>query len=151
MLAWALTSCSGNGDLKEMVQNHFNALNRHDVKALVAGYDKKVEITSSAAEGISRGSESVQKAYEGYFQSSPDLKYDVAAVHYSNNGVVTVEYTASGTMKSITSGMPAYMLGKRYIINYCAIFTVQNGKIIKESTYFDQVSFLKQMGFFDQK
>jgi ketosteroid isomerase-like protein len=43
------------------------------------------------------------------------------------------------------------MKGKKYTINYCAIFTIKNGKIVKETDYFDQVAFLRQVGFFDQK
>jgi len=43
------------------------------------------------------------------------------------------------------------MKGKKYTLNYCAILTISKNKITKETDYFDQVAFLRQVGFFDQK
>ena len=63
---------------------------------------------------------------------------------------VIVEYTVSGTLSNPESGTPDYMKGKKYSLGYCAIFAIKDGKIIKETDYFDQVAFLKQVGFFDQ-
>ena len=112
-----LFSGCGKNELKRVIEDHFNALNRHDIKALVAGYDPKVEVTSSGWEGIHNGTAEVSAAYSKYFHSSPDLKYDVGNVYFSGDSIITVEYTASGTMKN-PEGLPAYMLGKRYILNY---------------------------------
>ena len=64
---------------------------------------------------------------------------------------VVVEYTSGGTLSNPEGQTPAYMKDKKYSLNYCAIFIIKNNKIIKETDYFDQVAFLRQVGFFDQK
>ena len=56
----------------------------------------------------------------------------------------------AGTMAKPENGEPAYMEGKKYTLQCCAIFVMKNNKIVKETNYFDQVAYLKQVGFFDQ-
>jgi len=48
------------------------------------------------------------------------------------------------------NGEPDYMEGKKYMLQCCAIFVIKNNKIIKETNYFDQVAYLRQVGFFDK-
>ena len=40
---------------------------------------------------------------------------------------------------------------KKYLLKNIVRIDIDGNKITGEYTYFDQVSFLKQMGFFDQK
>ena len=141
------TSC-GNGN-KSLIQHHFNALNRHDLKQLVADYDAKAQVTSSGWDGIHNGTGEVNKAYSRYFHATPDLRFDIGNVYFSSDSVAVVEYTQSGTLAAPEHGEPTYMAGKKYILNTCTIFTIKNSKIVKETTYFDQVSFLRQVGFFE--
>jgi len=133
-----------------LIDDHFKALIAHDVKSIAAGYADDAQLLSPNWEGPKVGLSGVTEVYTRYFSSTPDLVYKVVNVINAGENVV-VEYTSGGTLSNPETGTPGYMKGKKYMLNYCAVFTIKNNKIIKESDYFDQVAFLKQVGFFDQK
>ena len=134
----------------KLIDDHFRALIAHDVKSIAAGYADDAQVISPNWEGAKVGSAGITEVYNRYFSSTPDLVYKVVNVINAGENVV-VEYTSGGTLSNPEAGTPEYMKGKKYTLNYCAVFTIKNNKIIKESDYFDQVAFLKQVGFFDQK
>jgi len=37
-----------------------------------------------------------------------------------------------------------------YSVKSCTVLEIRNGKIIADISYFDQVAFLRQVGFFDK-
>lgn len=118
---------------------------------LVKDYDPSVQVTSSAWAGIHNGTREMMFDYARYFQETPDLKYDIEHVYFSADSIVTVEYTTSGTVTNTGKDTPLAMIGKKYILNNCTIFTIRDNRVVKEATYFDQFAFLKQMGLFDQQ
>lgn len=136
--------------MKQLIRHHFNALNRHDVNEILHDYDIKVQSTSPSWEGIKNGVAAQKTAYTGSFKSMPNLSYDVGNIYYSGDSLATVEYTTSGTLTNLDADTPTYMQGKKFMLNNCVIIKIKEGKIVKEDLYFDQISFLKQMGFFDQ-
>lgn len=138
------------GQSSKLIDDHFKALSNHDVKAIAAGYADSAKVYSPNWEGAKTGPAGVTEVYTRYFASTPDLAYKVIDVINAGQNIV-VEYTSGGTLSNPEGSTPAYMKDKKYTLNYCAVFTIKNGKIIKETDYFDQVAFLRQVGFFDQK
>ena len=135
--------------MPKVIDDHFKALTDHDVKAIAAGYADDAQAFSPNWEGAKTGVAGITEVYNRYFSSTPDLTYKVLnTINAGDN--VAVEYTSGGTLSNPESGTPDYMKGKKYSLTYCAVFTIKNGKIVKESDYFDQVAFLKQVGFFEQ-
>lgn len=134
----------------KLIDDHFKALIAHDVKSIAAGYSDDAQVLSPNWEGTKVGPAGMTEAYNRYFSSTPDLGYKVVNVINAGENVV-VEYTSGGTLSNPEAGTPDYMKGKKYMLNYCAVFVIKNGKIVKESDYFDQVAFLRQVGFFEQK
>lgn len=149
LLSSLLIIACGNSN-KKIVEHHFNALNRHDIKMLVQDYDPKVQVTSSGWDGIHIGTREMKLDYGRHFHETPDLKYDIENVYFSGDSVVTVEYTTSGTVTDVDKNTPLSIVGKKYVLNNCTIFTFRDGRVVKENTYFDQFAFLKQLGLFDQ-
>jgi len=143
-------SCYAFSQTSKLIDDHFKALSQHDVKAIAAGYSDDAKIYSPNWEGEKAGQTGITEVYSRYFSSTPDLSYKVTNIIYGGDNVVA-EYVSSGTLSNPEKNTPDYMKGKKYSLNYCAIFTIKNGKIVKESDYFDQVAFLRQVGFFDQK
>lgn len=143
--------CNSHTDMKQLIRHHFNTLNRHDVNELLRDYDIKVESTSPSWEGIHNGVAAQKASYTNSFKSMPNLRYDVGNIYYSGDSVATIEYTTSGTLSHPEGDTPAYMLDRKFILNNCLILKIKDGKIVKEDLYFDQISFLRQMGFFDQQ
>jgi len=141
--AWAY------GQTPRVIDEHFKALISHDVKSIAAGYAGDAQVFSPNWEGAKTGNAGITEVYTRYFSSTQDLTYKVLNTINAGDNVV-VEYTSGGTLSNPESGTPDYMKGKKYSLVYCAVFTLKNGKIIRESDYFDQLAFLTQVGFFNQ-
>lgn len=131
------------------IEAHYKAINDHDVKAIAAGYTADAAVSSPNWEGAKAGPDSIAVVFKRYFSSTPDLAYTVTNVIDAGNTVVA-EYTFSGTLSNPEGNTPDYMKGKKYTLKGCAVFVLKDGKIAKETDYFDQVAFLRQVGFFDQ-
>lgn len=134
----------------KVILDHFDALMAHNVKKVVSGYADYAKMFSPNWEGAKTGSDGINEVYSRYFASTPDMKFVVTKVIVADENVVA-EYHVSGTLSNPEKGTPEYMRGKKYELDYCAVFTVFKEKITKETDYFDQLAFLRQVGFFDQK
>jgi len=132
-----------------VISVHFAALASHNVKAITAGYADSAKVFSPNWEGAKTGQAGITEVYTRYFASTPDISYKVNRVINAGNEVV-VQYTVSGTLSNPEGNTPDYMKGKKYTLDYCSVFTLKNNLIAAESDYFDQVAFLRQVGFFDQ-
>ena len=135
--------------VRQLVQQRFAALNRHDAGAVASQYATNALILSPNFEKPETGKQGAKNVYQRYFTTSPDMVYTLMAVS-AGDSAVTVEYTFGGTMKHLEASVPAYMKDKPYLIKACEVLQLKDGRIIRDESYFDQVSFLKQMGFFEQ-
>lgn len=133
----------------QIVNAHFRFLNAHNIDSIAGQYSGDAILSSVNFDTLYVGSSGIKSAYTRYFKGSPDLHYSVSHI-FSNDTSVAAEYESTGTMGQ-ESPVPDFMRGKRYTLKNCAIFTIRNGKIIRDATYFDQVSFLRQMGYFDHQ
>ncbi len=152
LVVLSFTGCTPKEAKKDIIMDivhaKFDAMNRHDADSLALLYSDSATIESPNWEGVIVGSGQVRDTYARYFKSSPDLKYTITHVVEGTNGV-TVEYTSEGTLENNEPGVPPFMRGKHYVLKNIVRMDIRNGKIVDEATYFDQVSFLKQMGFFN--
>lgn len=137
-------------NMHQLVNYLFDAMNQHNAVAIAQLYAENAEIESPNWEGVKKGAASAQEIYSRYFTSSPDLKYIITGI-YIDSATVIVEYTSDGTMLQLEANTPKYMLGKHYTLKNITRLQIVNEKIIRSVTYFDQVAFLRQVGFFDQK
>jgi steroid delta-isomerase-like uncharacterized protein len=132
-----------------IIEEHYKAINAHDVQSIASGYAADAQLFSPNWEGAEKGVEGATGVFTRYFKSTPDLAYTVSNTINANNTII-VEYTFSGTLNAPEAGTPDYMKGKKYTLQGCAVFILKDNKIVKETNYFDQVAFLRQVGFFDQ-
>ncbi|HWA35189.1 MAG TPA: nuclear transport factor 2 family protein [Cyclobacteriaceae bacterium] len=130
----------------------FEAMNSHNLDALGNLYSDSARIQSLGFEPTEIGPAGIKGVYTRYFASTPDLKFEISRITTSDESVF-IEYTSSGTMQQspLEAVIPAYMIGKPYTLKNCTRIDVRDGKIVAEMTYFDQLAFLRQMGFFEQK
>jgi steroid delta-isomerase-like uncharacterized protein len=148
LLASATTPVFAQSD--QLIAIHFKALKEHQIDAIKASYADDAKVYSPNWEGAKTGQAGITEIYSRYFSSTPDLDYTLTNTITAGDQVI-VEYTFSGTLSNPEASSPAYMKGRKYTLNCCAIFTIANGKITLEKDYFDQVAFLRQVGFFDQQ
>jgi steroid delta-isomerase-like uncharacterized protein len=127
-----------------------SALNRHDTTAIARMYDDSATIESPNWEGMKTGPAEIRTIYRRYFSSTPDLIQKITHLIATDTCLV-IEYDSWGTLAHPEELTPDYMRGKKYLLHNCTRMNLANGKIIRQTTYFDQVSFLRQMGFFDER
>jgi steroid delta-isomerase-like uncharacterized protein len=147
-----LVECAGDKfeSNKRIAVDRAEALNHHDAKALSQFYSPKAMGESPNWGGAAKGADSIVLQYGRYVETSPDWKIETKRILSASDHIVFL-FIMSGTMTHPEKGSPEYMLGKRYSLEGCTILEIKEGKIIKEASYFDQVAFLRQVGFFDQK
>ncbi len=133
-----------------LVEKHFKVLNDHNTAELETLYSTDAKIESTGFDSVKVGGKGVKEIYSRYFKSSPDLKYNIINIIYSDNEAV-IEYYSTGTMINVEDKFSEFMKGKTYTLKNCTILKFKGDKIIRSSTYFDQLSFLRQMKYFDQK
>ncbi len=131
-----------------VIKQKFEAMNTHDLEAMGRLYLDSARIQSVGFTETQIGPPGIKKVYTRYFKGSPNLSYQVTKIILKDSEAA-VTYTSTGTLSNVEEGTPSYMKGKTYTLLNCAIFKFQDGKIMTEMTYFDQVSFLRQAGFFD--
>ncbi len=152
LLPVMMTSCMP-GELssnKKLAEEWLNDLNRYDTNALASLYSDSAALESPNWEGKKTGIAGVKEVYGRYFAGTPDMKHELINLVLTSNTIV-IEYFSGGTFSHPEPGTPDYMKGKKYRLQNSTRMDIRNGKIIKQVNYFDQVSFLKQVGFFDQK
>jgi steroid delta-isomerase-like uncharacterized protein len=133
---------------KDVAIKWFELVNKHDTISLAALYSSHAEIISPNWEGVKTGTDEITHVYARYFTSTPDLKHTISNI-IATDTVVIVEYIFAGTLLNPEANTPKYMRGKKYSLNACTILSIRDGKITKQQTYFDQVAFLRQVGFFE--
>jgi steroid delta-isomerase-like uncharacterized protein len=126
-----------------------DALNKHDLDALALMYADGIQLESPNWEGTKTGKAEAKETYRRYFSTTPDLRYELT--HFIETPIaIVIEYISSGTFKNPENGTPEYMRGKKYSLKNCMRMDLQAGKMSRLVNYFDQVAFLRQVGFFDQ-
>ena len=67
------------------------------------------------------------KKYSELNKTFPDLKDEVVQIYPSGEQHIIVEFVSTGTATD----------GSKFELPICTIFTIENGKITKDFTYFD--------------
>ena len=129
----------------EVVAAMFDAFNRHDLDAMAALYADDAVIESPDFEAPRRGPAGVRETYTPYFEGSPDIQDDVTRM-FASGGQVAVEFVSRGTMTHLGPDDPEVMRGKAFALKIGAVLEVEDGKIVRDVTYFDQLSLLQQLG-----
>lgn len=143
-------SCTSNTQqVAQNVAKHFDLLNGHDIDKIGQDYSADAKISSTAFDDVRTGPIQAKIIFNRYFNSSPDLQYKITHAMYTDS-TATVEYETVGSIPGDDYTSPAYMRGKKYTLRNCTVFHFKDGKITYEASYFDQNSFLHQIGYFDQ-
>ncbi len=149
--ALAVYGCGSRGKFPndQLALSWVEAMNRHDTTVLASFYADSASVESPNWEGFKRGQAEMRTIYRRYFSSTPDLEAKITHL-VSTDSCLVIEYDSWGTLENPELQTPEYMRGKKYLLHNCTRMTLQDGKIIQQKTYFDQVSFLRQMGFFEE-
>lgn len=129
-----LISCSNSNDKiqaenERLIKNYFKLFNEHKWKELSELYVENAEFKDpSFGNGIVKQSKAeFVKKYAELNQVFPDLKDKVVKVYPSGDKNMIVEFVSTGTAPDQS----------KFELPISTIFTIENGKITKDFTYYD--------------
>lgn len=115
----------------------------HDVERVVGLFTDDCMFEDVTFELSVRGREQLRGLVPAVFAAMPDVIFEVTGGIAGGDGAA-IEWVMSGTHKGDLPGMPA--TGKRFSVRGTTILELQDGKIRRESDYWDAVTFMKQVG-----
>jgi predicted SnoaL-like aldol condensation-catalyzing enzyme len=127
-----LNACSnkqGDNANEKLVKQYFEYFNNHDWNKMAAMYADTTDFKDPTL-GLGLVRQTRKQTVEKYTELSkifPNIKDEIIAMYPSGDNHIIVEFTSTGmAADSITFQLPI-----------CTIFTIENGLITKDFTYFD--------------
>ena len=114
---------------EKLVKTYFEHFNNHDWKKMAEMYTETADFKDpSLGVGIVKQTQQqTSKKYSELNKIFPDLKDEVKAVYPSGDNHIVVEFISTGTAPD----------NSKFELPICTIFTIENGKITKDFTYYD--------------
>jgi steroid delta-isomerase-like uncharacterized protein len=131
-------------DTEKKIQEEFVALNSHDVDKLLTFFTDDCVYEDVTMGLVNHGKKELKDFFNSMFVMSPDLKFELKSA-FGTGDWAGIEWIMTGTYAHGTvPGMPA--TGKEYSIRGTSIREMRNGKVIRDSDYWNLASFLQQVG-----
>jgi ketosteroid isomerase-like protein len=114
---------------EKLIKQYFEYFNKHDWKKMSEMYVPVSDFKDpSLGQGIVKQSrKQILEKYSALNELFPDLKDEIISIYPSGDKNVIVEFISSGTAPD----------GSKFQLPICTIFTIENGKITKDFTYYD--------------
>ena len=129
---------------EKMMNDYVAAWNAHDMERVLSFCTDDVVFEEVPMEKVWRGKKEAKDFAKDTFTNFPDFKIEVKS-GFSAGDQGAGEWVMSGTFaNSSTPGMPA--TGKRFSVRGTSIIEFREGKISRESMYWNLASFLQQVG-----
>lgn len=134
------------GELTQLIKQHYRNISEGHIE-----HDRDLMsddiIHISATAGTVTGIEAFLAFVTAFKQAFPDLHWEMREFIEGSDTVVAEGVfigTNSGTMVGPRGPIPA--TGRRVELPFCDIWKVHNGRIVENRIYYDQVTFLGQLG-----
>jgi steroid delta-isomerase-like uncharacterized protein len=132
-------------DLLSMVHGHYDALNHGDMDAAVAYFADDVETITPG--GTLKGLAAFRAMGEAFLRAVPEMHHDLVR-SFEDGDTIVVEGVYSGTQTGPFEGpqgtLPAS--GNAFAFPYVDVMEARDGKCVSHRVYWDNVSFLSQIG-----
>lgn len=134
--------------LERCIASYNDAWNRHDVEAIVAMHTDDTVFENHTSGGKAVGKAALREILVSVFATFPDLHFEARRT-YARDGVVTQEWTATGTLaKTYTKGSKTVApTGRKVRWNGVDVIPFRGELIARKDVYADSMSFLKALGF----
>jgi len=119
-------------DNEKLIQQYFGLFNKHDWRQMAAMYTDTAEFKDpSLGQGIVKQThEQIIKKYGELQQMIPDVRDSIVTIYPSGDKHTIVEFISTGTAPDKS----------KFALPICTIFTIENGKITQDFTYYDNFS-----------
>jgi len=127
----ACSNCDSkdNPENQQLIQQYFKLFNEHKWPELSEMYAENAEFKdpSFGTKTIKQTKKDFVKKYAELNQIFPDLKDKVINIYPSGDKNIIVEFVSTGTAPDQS----------KFELPICTVFTIENGKITKDFTYYD--------------
>jgi steroid delta-isomerase-like uncharacterized protein len=136
--------------LEEAIGRYNDAWNEHDLDAIISMHATDMVFENHTAGESAQGPDEVREHIGKIFDSWPDLHFETRRL-YVRDGVVTQEWTASGTHTNTMrrGDLVAEPTGERIEWRGVDVIPFEDGLIKRKDVYSDSVSILRQVGLLD--
>lgn len=116
-------------DNEKLVKQYFEYFNKHQWAKMADMYTDTADFKDpSLGQGIVKQTrEQTIKKYSELNHTFPDINDKVVNIYPSGDKHIIVEFISTGTAPD----------NSKFELPICTIFTIENGKIIKDFSYFD--------------
>ena len=143
-------------DLVALVQIGYDAYNDHTFDAhwlerAAAPIAEECEVVDIPSGTTLRGPEGLKQLLLGFSTAFPDSRVEVTDLSTTEDGAV-VEFVARGTHTGPlhTPSGDIQPAGRPFEVHFCDVYKINDGKIVRHSTYYDALSLLQQLGVIPQ-
>lgn len=130
-------------DGESIIKDSFSAANSHDIDRFVSLFTDDCIYEDVAAGKVNRGKEELKAFFQAMLVWSPDFKLELKSVFCTGDWGAS-EWVLTGTHAGDLPGLPA--TGKSFSIRGVSINQMRNGKVSRQSDYWNMMSFLQQVG-----
>ena len=127
---------------EQFVKNLWAAWNSHDWEITSPFYSDDC-IMEDLPSKTCHGKGELEAYYEYLLEGYPDINFEAKRTFGTDNQIAT-EWIMSGTHTGNTARFKA--TGKKFSIRGASILEIKNGKIIRETDYWDMHSLMRQLG-----
>jgi len=130
-------------DMKKFAKDYIGAWNSRDVDKIASFFTDDCVYDDVAFGMVARGKKEINDFLKVTFVWSPDLKFELKSF-FGAGGRTATEWVMTGTHAGELPGIPA--TGKSFSVRGVSISELREGKISRNTDYYNLVSFLQQVG-----
>jgi steroid delta-isomerase-like uncharacterized protein len=132
-------------DLLSMVHAHYDALNHGDLDAAVDLFADDVETITPG--GTLQGRDAFRALGEGFLAAVPDMRHEIVRT-FEDGDTIVVEGVYSGTQTGplVTPQGTLPASGNAFAFPFVDIMQARDGRCVSHRVYWDNVTFLAQLG-----
>ncbi len=114
---------------ENLIKQYFRYFNNHDWEKMANMYTESADFKDPSLEKgiVKQTRRQIVKKYSELNNIFPDLHDQIIHIYPSGNNHIIVEFNSSGTVDD----------NSKFELPICTIFTIKNGMITKDFTYFD--------------
>ena len=127
---------------EEIVREHIDAENRHDVEGILATFHYPRYDVAPLGEP-NDGADAVRDLITGLIIGFPDFNFQPHVIHHADKAVI-VEGRMTGTQLGHWAGIPP--MGGRMDVRVLCIFEFDADQLMCEKVYFDFGTVMRQLG-----
>jgi steroid delta-isomerase-like uncharacterized protein len=131
--------------LTDLVHSHYDAINANDLDRAVGGFHENV--VTETPNGTLHGVAAFRAMGEAFQAAVPDQKMTIRQIYEAGRSVI-VEGDYAGTHTGPLTGPQGTIppTGRTFSFPFADVFTLDNGNVVRHAIYWDNASFMAQLG-----